>query len=339
MKICKTCVLPETFPGISFDEEGRCSYCMRYKGRENQEKVKERFKQKFLTILDKTRNTGPCDALIAYSGGKDSTYTLRLLKEHFNLKILAITFDHGFVSPMALENIRTVTDNLDIDHISVRPGEKAIRSIFVKSMTSDIYPIKALERASSICNSCMNLVKSFLLKTAIEMKVPIIAYGWSPGQAPIQSSVFKSNPFMVRQMQKAMIRPLQKMTDDRLSAFYLQEYHFKLAEGSQTDLFPYLVHPLAFFDYDEELILRKIKEIGWINPTDTDANSTNCLLNSFANEVHIKQHRFHPYAFEIAGLVREGYMTREEGLKKLSIPSDPKVIDYVKKKLGVEETF
>jgi len=48
MKICKTCVLPETFPGISFDEEGRCSYCMRYKGRENQEKVKERFKQKFL---------------------------------------------------------------------------------------------------------------------------------------------------------------------------------------------------------------------------------------------------------------------------------------------------
>ena len=335
MKICTTCVLPEPFPGISFDEKGRCSYCMRYKGRENKEKVKERFKQKFVDILDKTRNTGPCDALIAYSGGKDSTYTLRLLKEHFNLKILAITFDHGFVSPMALENIRTVTNNLDIDHLYVRPGEKAICSLFVKSITSDIYPIKALERASSICNSCMNLIKSFLLKTAIEMKIPIVAYGWSPGQAPMQSSVLKSNPFMIRQMQKAMIIPLKKMTDNRLSIFFLQEYHFKLAETFGTDLFPYFVHPLAFLDYNEDLILRKIKEIGWINPTDTDANSTNCLLNGFANEVHIKQYGFHPYAFEIAGLVREGYMTREEGLKKLSIPSDPKVIDYVKKKLGV----
>ena len=55
----------------------------------------------------------------------------------------------------------------------------------------------------SICNSCMNLVKSFLLKTAIEMRVLIVAYGWSPGQAPVQSSVFKTNASMIRQMQKA----------------------------------------------------------------------------------------------------------------------------------------
>ena len=26
---------------------------------------------------------------------------------------------------------------------------------------------------------------------------------------------------------------------------------------------------------------------------------------------------YHPYAFEIAGLVRDGHMTREEGLAKL----------------------
>ena len=95
MKICKTCVLTETFPGIQYDNEGRCNYCRRYKGRENQEQQKERFKQKFLTILDKTRNTGSYEVLMAYSGGKDSTYTLKLLKENYELKVLAITFDHG----------------------------------------------------------------------------------------------------------------------------------------------------------------------------------------------------------------------------------------------------
>ena len=271
--------------------------------------------------------------IIGFSGGKDSTYTLRLLKENYGLRILAITFDHGFVSPMALRNICNVTDALDIDHLSICPGAKTICDVFKKSIAMNIYPIKSLERASSICNSCMNLVKSFLLKRAIEMRVPIVAYGWSPGQAPIQSSVFKTNASMTRQMQKAIIKPFKEMIGEKLSAFFLEEHHFK------TDKFPIYVHPLAFLDYNEENILNSIEEIGWLNPKDTDANSTNCLLNGFANEVHIKKYGFHPYAFEIAGLVREGYMTREEGLKKLSIPSDPKIIDYVKKKLGIKNNI
>jgi len=336
MKICTTCVLPESFPGITFDEEDRCSYCVRYKGMKNQEHMKERFKQKFLTTLEKTKKTGHYDVLMAYSGGKDSTYTLRLLKENFDLRILAITFDHGFVSPMALENIRNVTNNLDIDQMTICPSAKTLRALFVKSISPDLYPIKALERASSICNSCMNLVKSFLLKTAIEMQVPLVAYGWSPGQAPIQSSVFKTNTSMIRQMQKAMISPIEKMIGDKLSAFLLEEHHFETHPPSKNDRFPYLVHPLAFLDYDEKHILNRISEIGWRDPKDTDANSTNCLLNGFANQVHLEQHGFHPYAFEIAGLVRGGYMTREEGLKKLSTSPDPKVIDYVQKKLGIE---
>jgi tRNA(Ile)-lysidine synthase TilS/MesJ len=336
MKICKTCVLPETFPGIALDEEGRCLYCRRYTGREDGKKQKERFKQKFLSLLEQVRNKGSYDALVAYSGGKDSTYLLRLLKETFGLKVLAITFDHGFVSPMALQNIRTVTDNLDIDHLSLRPGAPTIGAIFVKSMVPGIYPLKALERASSICNSCMNLVKSFLLKTAVEMRVPLIAYGWSPGQAPIQSSVFKTNPSIVRQMQKAMMAPMKKMNGDTLSGFFLRDDQLEPAPASEPDPFPYLVHPLAFLDYNEQSILKEVQELGWVKPKDTDENSTNCLLNSFAIEVHLQQYGFHPYAFEIAGLVREGYMTREEGLKKLSAPSEPKIIEYVKQRLGLK---
>ncbi len=336
MKICTTCVLPETFPGIAFDERDRCSYCTRYRGRDNQKKQKERFKQKFFTILEETKNKGPYDALMAYSGGKDSTYTLRLLKETFDLRVLAITFDHGFVSPVALENIRNVTDTLDTNLLTIQPGAKTLRSAFVSSMAPDIYPIKALERASSICNSCMNLVKSFLLRSAIDMRVSIIAYGWSPGQAPIQSSVFKTNPSMIRQTQKAMVRVFEDEIRDNLSAFFLEERHFEGDSSSQPYAFPYIIHPLAFMDYDEEHILSSIKELGWVDPTDTDANSTNCLLNSFAIQDHIDKYGFHPYAFEIAGLVREGYMTREEGLRKLSTPPDPKIIEYVKKKLGVD---
>lgn len=337
MKICSTCVLPETFPGITFAADGRCSYCERYGGKVKRDQGKERFRKRFIDVLDQKRNTGPYDVLVAYSGGKDSTHTLRVLKEEFSLKILAITFDHGFVSETALVNIRTVTENLDIDHMAVRPGGETLNTVFTKSMAPNVYPIKALERASSICNSCMNLVKSFLLKKAIEMRVPMIAYGWSPGQAPVQSSVFKTNSSMIRQMQKAMRKPIEHMIGDRLSSFFLEDRHFETDVSLEGEKFPYLVHPLAFLDYSEERILAEIKGIGWVDPKDTDANSTNCLLNSFANEVHMKQLGFHPYAFEIAGLVREGYMTRQEGLKRLSVPPDPDVVKYVQTKLGIPD--
>ena len=336
MKICTTCVLPETFPGISFDDEGRCSFCRKHRGNEALETVKDRFRDKFARTLEDTRNKGSYDAIAAYSGGKDSTYTLIILKREFGLKVLAITLDHGFVSPMAEKNIRHVTAVLDVDHMTIRPGAETVATVFKGSIEPGIYPIKALERASGICNSCMNLVKSFLLKTAIEMHVPLVVYGWSPGQAPVQSSVFKTNASMIRQMHKAMTEPIRKMVGDRLSGFLLEEHHFEKGSTPETDRFPYLVNPLAFTGYNEEKILEQIRKIGWVDPKDTDANSTNCLLNSFSNEVHMQQYRYHPYAFEIAGLVREGYMTREDGLKKLSTPSDPKIVEYVKSKLGIK---
>lgn len=291
-----------------------------------------------MALLEQVRGAsgegrGAYDAVLAYSGGKDSTYTLRLLKEKFDLQVLSITFDHGFVSPAALANIKNICDALEIDHLAVRPAAAALRDVFVRSMRSNIYPPAALERASGICNSCMNMVKSFLLKTALEMKIPLIAYGWSPGQAPVRSAVLKTNASMIERMQKAAAKPLQEMAGDRLTGFLLTKRHFENLSGENG--LPHYVHPLAFLKYDEDEILRSIQEIGWVNPADTDSNSTNCLLNGFANQFHQERFGFHPYALEVGGLVRQGYMTRDEGLKKLAAPPDPEVLAYVNKQLGL----
>ena len=88
-------------------------------------------------------------------------------------------------------------------------------------------------------------------------------------------------------------------------------------------------------EYDEEKIIKKIKELGWSAPKDVDENSTNCLLNSFANSVHLQRYGFHPYVFEIAEMVRTGVMSREQGLKKIANAGNEKTIKYAKKKLGM----
>jgi len=71
------------------------------------------------------------------------------------------------------------------------------------------------------------------------------------------------------------------------------------------------------------------------SPEDTDPNSTNCLMNAFANQIHQEQNGFHPYSFEIAGLVRMGVFSREEGLNRLNQPGNPVLIGRVKERLGI----
>lgn len=330
MKICVQCVLPETFPGIHFDDEGRCSYCVKHEQAGSHQEQRDRFRAIFLDLVEKVRGEQPYDALVAYSGGKDSTYTMKLLKEEYKLSLLAVTIDHGFTSPTAMTNIAAVTDRLDIDHYIIRPGAGTLRTLFSRSIDSDVYPIKALERASAVCNSCMNLVKSIMLKLAIEKNIPMIVYGWSPGQAPLRSSVFKTNPAMLSMMQEATRAAFEKLIGDRMRVYLLEEPRLHSADAAR---FPTLVHPLAFLDYREDAILETIAELGWRTPLDTGAHSSNCLLNDFAIKEHLRRHGFHPYAFEISGLVRAGCLSREEGLERLAAEPDRAVVEQVRKRL------
>ena len=312
MKICQNCVLPETFPGISFDQLGVCNFCRDFKGEDKLREEKAEYFAKFQDLIKKLERKGGYDCALPYSGGKDSTYTLYLLREVFKLRVLAITFDNGFLSEQAFRNIRTVSENLAVDSLVFKANFQLLKKLFVAGTENKMYSSKALERASTICTSCIGLVKFIALKHVIEKRIPIMAWGWSPGQAPIRSSIMKVNPALFKSNQETYRKPMLEIAGEDINRYFLSE-----AEFNNPEIFPYNVSPLAFMDYDEQNIVNKIKELGWLYPQGLDANSTNCLLYSFANEIHIEKHGFHPYAFEISGMVRTRVMSRDEGFEKI----------------------
>lgn len=295
---------------------------------ERLEASKEKYRNKFENLLETYREKGSYDCITAYSGGKDSTYTLVVLREMYNMSILALTVDNGFISPGAIENIHNVVEGLGIDHVMYKPRFDLLKKIFKTAESSEMYSRKTLERASTICTSCMGLVKFIALRMAVESRIPFIVYGWSPGQAPIEASIFRNNPSMIRSMQKAFIEPMEGIAGPEIHNYFLTESHF-----NKEDAFPYNISPLAFLDYDESGIMEKIIELGWSKPNDTDPNSTNCLLNSYANMIHKKTFQFHPYAFELANLVREGYMERDEAVKRLETTEMGDIVDLVRERL------
>jgi tRNA(Ile)-lysidine synthase TilS/MesJ len=331
MNICNKCALPETFPGIRFDEQGVCNLCLGFKGTDDAPTKKTEYRKKFEALIEQYRGSGTYDVLVCYSGGKDSTYTLTILKEEYGLNVLAVTLDNGFISEQTLKNIRAVVENLGVDHISFKPRFDVLARIFRHCANHDIYSRKSLERASSICTSCMAIVKYSTLRLALEKDIPFVAYGWSPGQSPVTSSIIKNNPDIVRMMQKSLFDPLYRVVGSEIVPYFLEEKHF-----GYSYRFPYYVHPLAFLDYSEAAVYDGITLFGWRPPDDTGPNSTNCLLNSFANIAHKRRLGFHPYAYELSNLVRGGYLDRPTALARLDQPENPDTVKMVKAKLGIE---
>lgn len=299
------------------------------KSDESVQEEKKIYLNKFKELIASCAGKNEYDCTVAFSGGKDSTYTLYVLRTVFNLNVLALTFDNGFISEQAFRNIRTTTEALGADSIIFKADFALLKTIFHSGIQKPMYAAKTLERASTICTSCIGLAKFILLRIALEKKIPMMAWGWTPGQAPIRSAIMKMNPMLFRANQEALRKPMVEAAGDAVNRYFLTEEHFANAE------FPYNVSPLAFMDYNERQIFETIKKIGWRSPEEVDANSTNCLLNSFANRFHIEKYGFHPYAFEIAGMVRCGAMTRAEGLKKLEEPGNVETEKYVRAKLGL----
>ena len=331
MKICQRCILPETFPGIKFDDHGICNHCRRADASSTDSvEQKAGYRNNLDKLISEVKGAAPSyDVIMAYSGGKDSSYTLKLLRERYDLKVLALTFDNQFVSPVAWQNIRTVTDKLETDHITFKLPWPAAKAIFCKTAQEDIFPVPTLLRASSICTACIGMVKSLTLKTALEMSIPLAAFGWSPGQAPIQSAIMKTNAALTSQNQASLKKAFSPDIIKGINQYFIPDSYYEIYK----DRFPYNIHPLAFFDYDEGEVIRQIQALGWKEPTDTDTNSSNCLLNAFANQCHIKRHGFHPYVWEIANMVRQGVMGREEGIKKIYAEQNQDMVNYAKDRL------
>jgi hypothetical protein len=329
MMYCTKCVLPETFPGIGFDGNGVCNYCRNTPIPTPGEKHEHLLR--FEELIERKRGGGGFDCLLAYSGGKDSTYTLMMLTQKYNLKVLAYTFDNGFISEQAKVNIIKMTDTLGATSIFFRPSFPLMRRTFGLAAEKTIYSPKTLDRASSICTTCIGIVKAMILKTALAYGIPLVAYGWSPGQAPIASAVMQTNPRLQRISQRTVRDPLLEAGGEELRPFFLTEQDL----ATDPARWPVNIHPLAFTEYNEEEILKKIEAIGWVKPGDTDPNSTNCLLNALANYIHRKRFSFHPYAWEIAGIVRSGSMDRGEGLDKVCQDEDMTMVRYAADLLGI----
>ena len=116
-QICTRGVWDSTVPGILFDEQGVSNYACMFDKLSEAYPRGEKGKLQWEKIVEKIKIEGKgkrYDCIVGVSGGTDSCYLLHLAKE-YGLRPLAVNLDNGWSRDIAVNNIKKITNALNID--------------------------------------------------------------------------------------------------------------------------------------------------------------------------------------------------------------------------------
>ena len=168
---CTKCVMPETWAGITFDENGVCNSC---REAEKSSVIDWDKRQLQLSkILQKYREYAKqkgskYDCVVGYSGGKDTSYTLWAMVVKYHMKPLVVTFDHGFTLPQGSEwNLMEIPKKLNCDHLRFTIGN-GLRNALCHT---------ASKANGDFCWYCHNGVGAFPARISKLFNIPLQIWG------------------------------------------------------------------------------------------------------------------------------------------------------------------
>jgi len=115
-QICSRCIMDTSDPTIQFDSMGVCNHCQEAEYRISQcpEEGRETRLQELVETIKREGEGKEFDCIIGVSGGADSTAVAFHVKR-LGLRPLAIHFDNGWNSELAVDNITRTLEALEID--------------------------------------------------------------------------------------------------------------------------------------------------------------------------------------------------------------------------------
>jgi glucosamine--fructose-6-phosphate aminotransferase (isomerizing) len=312
--------MPESLPGLSFDAQGVCQYCKDYT--EGKPLGAEALREVVQSVHDEHLRW---DCLVPLSGGRDSTYALYYASKILKRKVLAVTFNNEFHTPIARKNMEAACKKLGIE---LKMGGSK-RGYFKKIVRETIRCAPSLKQLS-ICRACDIGIKSVVFRTALENKIPLIIWG---------ESQFEQTSDMTPKALHAL-KGLRSRYWKLLSPrFYLGEFYMLLFKRELrvpgNNIFkrgtPALrnssIKQVRLYDYipwDRSEIKKVIhNELGWEKPEDSITSwKIDCALYPLVNYEFFKLFGCSKDCFGYSRMINSGQMSREEALQQENFLAD-----------------
>jgi N-acetyl sugar amidotransferase len=323
-KICSRCVMDDTVPGITFDEQGICTFCKIHDELEKKYPLNDETPRRLQEVVDKIKRDGKgkkYDCIIGVSGGRDSTFTLYNAVK-LGLRPLAVHFDNGWNSETAVQNIRNACKILNVDlHTHVADWEE----------------FKDLQRA-------------FLFASVPDIEVPTDWIIFSV----LYSEASKNNIKYIIQGHSFRTEGTTPLSWTYMDGRYVKDIHKKFGTMRLTSfpnmtLFKYIYYSLIkkikqirilyYIPYNEKEVFRILEnELNWKNYGDKHHESKyTAFIQSYIlpRKFNIDKRKLH-----YSAKIRSEQISRAEALE--IIKQDPfvggeELISYCLKKLDISE--
>lgn len=167
MKYCKQCVMPDTKPGITFDDEGVCSAC-----RSNAVKRAIDWDARALELAEicnqvRGSNGNGYDCIVPVSGGKDSMYQAWLMRVVHRMNVLCVCMAPHIPTSEGIANLNTLVDSVGVDLLKITVKPEAFRDIRRRCFDARGEPNWADHL----------IIFSGVARAALAYRVPLIAWG------------------------------------------------------------------------------------------------------------------------------------------------------------------
>lgn len=331
LKRCKKCLLPETFPGISFDDDGVCSICHGYRIK----KVKGE-KQ----LIDDMTNTGKVitnsryDCLLPISGGRDSCYCLHYAVKELGLNPVAYTYDWGMVTDLARRNIQRMCSELKVEHVLISADISKKRNNIRMNVEAWLKDPNVATVPLFMAGDKQFFYYAQMLKK--QMRISNILFGMNS----LEETNFKVGFTGIREKHEDGVFYNLSKTNKLNMCFYYGKQFLKNPAYINTSLldtvggfFSYYMLPkdyIQLFDYikwDESQVVKTILDkYDW--ETAKDTNGTWRIGDGtapFYNYIYYRICGFSEYDTFRSNQIREGILDREVAMANIYEENAPRV--------------
>lgn len=159
--------MPDTRPGIKFNEEGICYPCLTYDQRK-QINWEARW-QELEELADNYRgsNGDYYDCIIAGSAGKDSHYQVYTMKDRLGMNPLLVSIDNWSWTKTGRHNMKNMLEVFGCDLHSLTLNRKVAKRMLRKGLEHQLIPTWYWDRA----------VYTYPLQVAVKFNIPLVIYG------------------------------------------------------------------------------------------------------------------------------------------------------------------
>ena len=328
-RICNRCVMDTSDPEITFDSVGNCNHCIDTYERISRQILPPPQREKaFEELIAKVKADGrgkEYDCIIGVSGGVDSSYVAWLVKEK-GLRPLAVHFDNGWNSELAVDNIKKLLDKLDIElytHVVDWEEFKDLQLAFLRG---------GLINCEAPTDHAIN---SILIRLAAKFGLRYILSGGNLATEAIMPYAWGHYNQDIRLL-KAVHRRWGNVPLRTMPTISLANYFFRILVQRIRQL-----PMLNFVEYDKDAAKKfMMEEFHWRDYGGKHYESV--WTRFFQGYYLVEKFGFDKRRAHLSSMIVSGLVSREHALKELETPPyDPALLaqdmEYVLKKFGLSQ--